>query len=387
MAANAIQNLGGDSTQPTNSSLSQPSSKSVTELPITKFSHQWIIKNFSLIPLEPVDRLNSPYFSPPNSPKDLWFLKLRLKAVDETDPANLQEYIGIHLFLRETADKKREVRAHYTISVIDIGGHTRFTGQCSKPEGRVFKSGTEGHGYKLLCPRSSILDSDMHLLGEDQSLNIRADVTVFGDLKSSSTHTVVPRFKSYDDNQLARYSIEQAFSSLYEKQKNCDFHLVAKDDIKIPCHRVVLAARSDYFERMLDLPTKEKQNNEVILEDIDCDVLKEMLRFMYTDEVPFMDRLACPLMVVADRFNLQKLKMMCEDHLLKKIDKTNVGDILVHADMSQSNKLREAALDFTADFSSDLIRSHNFKTTIAKRPHLFKDAFEKLAKKQKPNSL
>lgn len=52
------------------------------------------------------------------------------------------EYIGIHLFLKSTEDKnKTQVRARYTISVLDADGKKRFTGECSKSEGRIFKAG------------------------------------------------------------------------------------------------------------------------------------------------------------------------------------------------------------------------------------------------------
>lgn len=58
-------------------------SQSYSEIPMLKFSHLWTIKHFNLIPTD-LERLCSPWFSPPNQ-KDLWFLKLRLKAFDESN--------------------------------------------------------------------------------------------------------------------------------------------------------------------------------------------------------------------------------------------------------------------------------------------------------------
>ena len=374
--------IGGQSSAAAGNLL-KANSHSVSELAMTKFSHLWTIKQFPLIPVEPVDRLCSPHFSPPNNPKDLWFLKLRLKAVEEVDDQVVsQEYIGVHLFLRESGDKKKEVRAHYTISVLDAQGNKRYTGECSKPEGRVFKSGTEGHGYKLLCPRDNILRSENRLLGDDQSLNIRVEVTVFGEVKSSNP-SLEPRYNAYTEDQMAKHAIAQGFASLFEKQKGCDFNLVAKGEIKIPCHRTVLIARSDYFETMLDHPTLEKKNNEVILNDIDADVLRETLRFIYTDEVPQMAKFHYDLLVVADRLILPKLKMMCEDFLLKNLSMTTVGRTLTYADMAQTKKLREAALDFAADHSQELVKDVEWGKVVSKRPLLYKDAFETLAKRRK----
>ena len=95
------------------SGLLAANSQSFSDIPMLKFSHLWTIRQFNLIPVD-MERLCSPWFSPPNC-KDLWFLKLRLKAFDENN--GNQEFIGVHLFLKECADKRtKEVRAHYTIS-------------------------------------------------------------------------------------------------------------------------------------------------------------------------------------------------------------------------------------------------------------------------------
>lgn len=367
--------------QPTN--LLKANSHSVSDLSMTKFSHLWTIKQFPLIPVEPVDRLCSPHFSPPNNPKDLWFLKLRLKAVEEVDDQVVsQEYIGVHLFLRESGDKKKEVRAHYTISVLDAMGNKRYTGECSKPEGRVFKSGTEGHGYKLLCPRENILRPENRLLGEDQSLNIRVEVTVFGDVKNSNPSLEGP-YKSYTDAEINQHTICDGFAKLYEKGKGCDFNLVAKGDIRIPCHRAVLIARSDYFETMLDHPTVEKMNNEVILDDIDSKLLKEVIRFIYTDQVPSIAQYSYDLLVLADRFNLPRLKMLCEDHLGSKLSVATVGKTLMYADMANTTKLKQACLNFAANNSEEVVSNDAFNKHVGKRPLLYKEAFETLAKRRR----
>lgn len=81
-----------------------------------------------------------------------------------------------------------------------IIGNKRFTGECSKPEGRIFKAGTEGHGYKLLCPREGIFRPENKLLGEENSLNIRCEVTVFGEIRhhpprSQVGYYIIPSFR------------------------------------------------------------------------------------------------------------------------------------------------------------------------------------------------
>lgn len=269
-------------------------SQSYSEIPMLKFSHLWTIKHFNLIPTD-LERLCSPWFSPPNQ-KDLWFLKLRLKAFDESN-GNL-EFIGVHLFLKESCDKKKEVRAHYTISVLDSLGNKRFTGECSKPEGRIFKAGTEGHGYKLLCPREGIFRPENKLLGDDNSLNIRCEVTVFGDIKHYPPRSQVPLFSA---EEKAARTLQPDIASLYHKESSKDVILRGKGGKNVHAHRAILMARSEYFSAMFDHDLKEKLSNEVNLDDIDGDVLEEMVYYMYTDSTTKLSTHCESLIIAADR--------------------------------------------------------------------------------------
>lgn len=380
MASQANSTLNASSSnsaQPGNPGLLQASSQSFSDIPMQRFCHLWTIKQFNLIPIE-LERLCSPWFSPPNC-KDLWFLKLRLKAIDENN--GNQEFIGVHLFLKESGDKKKEVRAHYTISVLDSMGNKRFTGECSKPEGRIFKAGTEGHGYKLLCPRDAIFRPDNKLLGEDNSLNIRCEVTVFGEIRHSPPKPDF--FSPYTNDHKDAHSLATDLGKFFGANYAKDVTLVGKDDFRIDAHRAILMARSDVFRAMFDHQMVEKKTNQVTLEDLDGDVLAAMVHFMYTDTVPKLSTLADSLLVAADRFQLIKLKMMCEEQLLKAVDLGTVGHLLTISDVTNAEALKKACLEFTCSFSVDVANSAEFDKYLSKRPLLYKEAFQIMAKKSR----
>lgn len=296
VAAGAVGGSGsGEGSSSAPRGLLSANSQSFSEIPMQRFSHLWTIKQFNLIPVE-LERLCSPWFSPPNS-KDLWFLKLRLKAFDENN--GNQEFIGVHLFLKESGDRKKEVRAHYTISVLDSVGNKRFTGECSKPEGRIFKAGTEGHGYKLLCPREGIFRVENKLLGDDNSLNIRCEVTVFGEIRHTPPK---PEFASpYTEAEKEKHSLSSDLGKFLPLFRGTDAFLISKDGKRIGVHRSILMARSEYFMAVFEHDMKEKKSNEVKLDDIDSEVLDEMVRFMYTDEAPKLALIPDSLLLVADR--------------------------------------------------------------------------------------
>lgn len=62
-----------------------------------------------------------------------------------------------------------------------------------------------------------------------------------------------------------------------------------------------MLARSAVFKAMFEHNLTEQQQNRVIIEDIDYDVVKEMLRFMYTATAPNLTPLVDGLLIAADK--------------------------------------------------------------------------------------
>lgn len=70
-----------------------------------------------------------------------------------------------------------------------------------------------------------------------------------------------------------------------------------------------MAARSPVFSAMFEHGMTEAQNHRVEIGDVDGDVLKEMLRFMYTGIAPNLERIADDLLAAADKYQLERLKV------------------------------------------------------------------------------
>jgi speckle-type POZ protein len=93
-------------------------------------------------------------------------------------------------------------------------------------------------------------------------------------------------------------------------------------------HRLVLGARSSVFMAELLGPMKERKSC-IQIDDMDPRVFKAMLHFIYTDSLPEMQKgdsyvMAQHLLVAADRYGLERLKLICEDKLCNYIN-TNIG--------------------------------------------------------------
>lgn len=74
-------------------------------------------------------------------------------------------------------------------------------------------------------------------------------------------------------------------------------------------HKAILAARSPVFAAMFEHKMRESQSDRVDVADVDAEVMREMLRFMYTGQAPNLERMADDLLAAADKYQLDRLKV------------------------------------------------------------------------------
>jgi speckle-type POZ protein len=118
-------------------------------------------------------------------------------------------------------------------------------------------------------------------------------------------------------------------------------------------HRWVLEARSPVFKADLSFAYKINDNTDKLLrvDDMDAQVFKILLQFIYTDSPPENCLLeeaskAERLLVAADRYKLEKLKRICEDALCRHISMGSVASALALAEQHRCPVLWEACMQF-----------------------------------------
>jgi speckle-type POZ protein len=90
----------------------------------------------------------------------------------------------------------------------------------------------------------------------------------------------------------------------------------------------------------------ECKNNYVKISDVEPDVMYETLRFIYTGKVHNMDKLSDSLLAVADKYALERLKVLCEESLSNSLDIDNVCETLILADLHTALQLKAQAIEF-----------------------------------------
>lgn len=101
---------------------------------------------------------------------------------------------------------------------------------------------------------------------------------------------------------------------------------------------------------------KEKRARRVTVEDMQPDVFRGLLHFIYTDSLPDMDDLSDDdyyemirlLLVAADRYAMDRMKLQCESILGEHLDVQTVATTLALADQHNCNGLKDVCIEFIA---------------------------------------
>ena len=147
-------------------------------------------------------------------------------------------------------------------------------------------------------------------------------------------------------------------NNLFKSERLSDVALVAfkMDDNgnrmeprKFHVHKAILGARSEVFCTMFQQKySKESLENCVEIEDIDADILKEMLRFIYTGKVYNVEKVADRLLIAAEKYSLNQLKTICEQTLISLLTIENVAEIILLAKLYSAQQLLKEATNFLA---------------------------------------
>ncbi|KAK3143663.1 hypothetical protein QOZ80_4AG0303290 [Eleusine coracana subsp. coracana] len=177
--------------------------------------------------------------------------------------------------------------------------------------------------------------------------------------RTESVVTVAHNFQVPDFALLEGMGIGKHVSSCAFSVGDCDWVLnVYPDGTRegeaavsgklFPAHRCVLAARSPYFRADLFGPMRKKPAQGI---HVDPAIFEALLHFIYTDSLPKKCNIndsviAQKLLVAADHYGLERLRIVREDKLSRSMDVKTVVSTLVLADKHHCVQLKDACLGF-----------------------------------------
>lgn len=90
---------------------------------------------------------------------------------------------------------------------------------------------------------------------------------------------------------------------MLENDRHSDFVVKTRDGQEFKVHKAMLAARSPVFSAMLEHDnTEEYTSGFVTIPDVEGDVMKKMLLFMYSGQYTDDSDLAEDLLIAADKY-------------------------------------------------------------------------------------
>ncbi|XP_047045887.1 BTB/POZ and MATH domain-containing protein 1-like [Lolium rigidum] len=233
-------------------------------------------------------------------------------------------------------------------------------------------------GYSKFMKRSE-LEASPYL--RDDRLVIKCEITVIKEPRVRQTSSVFEALVPPSD-------LSDNLGKLLEAQDEADVVFKLKGEA-FPAHKIILAMRSPVFKAQFYGPMSDKSMPNIEIEDIQPAIFKALLHFIYTDSLPSMDGLddvdkeemVKHLLVAADRYAIERMKMLCQSILCKNIDVESVATTLALADQHHCSMLKDACVEFiiSSGRMNDVLASQGYVHLKQSRPAVFVDIFEKLA--------
>ncbi|XP_037453424.1 BTB/POZ and MATH domain-containing protein 2-like [Triticum dicoccoides] len=320
---------------------------------------------------------------------------------DDDSQRDEQEFISV--FLVEDEYLKNVVKVHVAFTFIDqpelrVPNLIRQTQPCYFLD--VF--GITDYQPKRFVEKE-VFERSSHL--KNDSFVLRCDVVILErkDDDDEDYYEEEEDEKARPFIKLPPPDLPSHFSDLLLSKEGADikFEVGGK---KLSAHRCVLAARSTVFKAQLYGAMNEGADapSVVKIDGIEASVFESLLTFIYTDGMPVFED-AMPigfmnsdkgekhatwllqLLEAAERYGLQKLKLICEEKLANLICKHMVAGIIVVAERRRCRWLKEACLEFikthtslhtvfTAGGLEQIIRTCN--------PYVLKELISKFATKK-----
>ncbi|KAM4664324.1 kelch-like protein 4 [Discoglossus pictus] len=155
---------------------------------------------------------------------------------------------------------------------------------------------------------------------------------------------------------------EQTFRKMenYLQQKQlCDVLLIAGDH-KIPAHRLVLSAVSDYFAAMFTNDVREAKEEEIKMEGVDPGALKALVHYAYTGVLELKEDTIESLLAAACLLQLSQVIDVCCNFLMKQLHPSNCLGIRSFGDAQGCMELLRVAHSYTMEHFIEVIRNQEF---------------------------
>ncbi|CAD6204159.1 GSCOCG00009892001-RA-CDS [Cotesia congregata] len=267
--------------------------------------------------------MDSSRFSTGAKIKDSWYMHLKIKK--DKDGSKNKSWVSIYLC---TIIKDRKVRTKFKFFFLN-NERKKIINDCTVNNksdvwmDHLFDYSTfSGWGFPEFVKIDTLLEKENRFLQYD-TLIVSVDLTVYDDYVAVNS----PNYLLEGSER----KLSDDFKNLFETKNKCDITIKVGDK-KFEAHKVILIARSSVFNAMFSHDMKENKENEVTIPDINPEIFKKVLDYIYIDKAEDLFSFTEELLEAADKYQLLGLKDLCECSLSKTLSPGNAVKILILAD-------------------------------------------------------
>eukprot|EP00884_Botryococcus_braunii_P022298 jgi/Botrbrau1/8752/Bobra.0090s0026.1 len=165
-------------------------------------------------------------------------------------------------------------------------------------------------------------------------------------------------------------------AKLLDRREHADVVFKVEDE-EMCAQRVILAARSPVFDALLNGEMREGKEGVVIIEDVRPPVFRALLYFAYTDRLPEEVEgsnldvpMAQHLLVAADRYQLLRLRRICESRLCETVEVPTVATTLTLAEQNHGAELKRVCLEFVSRNLQAVMETEGYQHMVSSCPQL-----------------
>ncbi|XP_021008773.1 kelch-like protein 4 isoform X1 [Mus caroli] len=212
------------------------------------------------------------------------------------------------------------------------------------------KAVPEGNLLKEACEKRS---RDLEMMGDDNIEDRRAGSCVEEPEQMTTSSDDHYRSRSHADYTLCK------MESYLKERKLCDVLLIA-GPLKIPAHRLVLSAVSDYFAAMFTNDVLEARQEEVKIEGVDPNALNSLVQYAYTGVLQLREDTIENLLSAACLLQLTQVIDVCCNFLIKQLHPSNCLGIRSFGDAQGCMELQNVAHKYAMEHFIDVIKNQEF---------------------------
>ena len=164
------------------------------------------------------------------------------------------------------------------------------------------------------------------------------------------------------------------FENMFLDPQNSDIVLICQGE-QMRAHRVILSARSPVFRAMLQTEMSENVRGEIRIEDAEKEILKEMLRYIYSAKVEETFKKFKELLVLANKYGVDELMKYCGNKVFESLNSDNALEVGIFAELHNAEDLLKYCAKFIIKNRPETLKQ-DWKEQVKGSPKLMMEILE-----------